>query len=391
MRGKNLLALSLLASWVALVPFASLAGEGHLLLISESHASRSSYKQACFFYSLDLKTSSIAEVQRFQFEEAQPILRVDADPSRRQVLVWVDNPASHTVEAHILSVDGLDETDHITFPASGILPRCYHFDETTSTPLLAVESWSGDPAQRKIHVASRGAARQIAERRELSDADGRHILLSGDASVRAVASNGIPLSYNATARKLVAGSLARVQLEFPVDEKTAELIEKQPKRPAMGVVCNDSRASLIAWGVPLGQKTGGRFYLFDKEDSSWKLLIAKGDASNAQMFKNWISIQEENWRGGGVFRMTGEFEFYNRDDATSFTWRATSNDDLAQRAEILAMWEKDFVYRLGTQIYHADIGNGKVANERLIFESKGVYHFQIDPIEQIHWAFRLPE
>jgi hypothetical protein len=304
----------------------------------------------------------------------------------------VDNPASHTVEAHILSVDGLDETDHITFPASGISPRCYHFDETTSTPLLAIENWVGAPAERKIYIASRGAGKEIAEKSELSDADGRHILLWGDPSARFAASNSIPLRYDSLARRFVEDNGTHVKLEFPVNEETAARIEGQPSPPAdPRLMCNDRRGAVIIWAVHMDNHIAARRYLFDKNTGSWKLLMAKKDASKVQMFQNWIAIQEEYAQGAGAFRMTGEFEFYNRDDATSFTWRATSNDDLAQRAEILAMWEKDFVYRLGTQIYHADIGNGKVANERLIFESKGVYHFQTDPIEQIHWAFRLPE
>jgi len=194
-------------------------------------------------------------------------------------------------------------------------------------------------------------------------------------------------------------------LEFPVDKETAELIEKQSSQlVSPRLVCNDRRAAVIIWGVPLENHIEARRYLFEKSTDSWKLLMAKGDASKVQMFQNWIVVQEKHARGG-TNRMTGEFALYGRDDGTSFAWRATADETLAQETEILGMWEKDFVYRVGVNLYGAEISGGKVVNEKMILDGRPLnqerYRYQdgrppelatvYNPINYVHWVFRMPE
>jgi hypothetical protein len=390
---KPLIALGALVSSLVLFPIAVLGTDGHLLLVSSLEQSPSS-TNACRFYSLDLKSSSIKTVGEIPFNKEQglEVARIDAYPNLRKLVIWVQNSASSKVEGNVVNVDQLTDIQHIAFPKLAGIPRCYYLDDATSKPVAAVEIRSAEPVKRKLYSASRGARDGLMIQQEESIVDGQNVLLPGDTSSRLPVFTSIPLRYDRTGRRFIQDSTTQVRLEFSVDEKTAVLIEKEPSQPVSPrLLCNDRLAAVIIWGVPLENHVEARRYLFEKSTRSWKLLTAREDASKVQMFQNWISIQEECARGGGVFRMTGEFTFYSRDEDTSFTWRATSDDTLAQETEILAIWQKDLVYRIDTKLYQADIAKDAVTNERLIFDGKDVYKDRINLIHEVHWVFRLPE
>jgi hypothetical protein len=394
--------LSFLMFWAMLCPLPVSETAEKLLLVSSLEQAPSE-TNACRFYALDPKTRAIQELYKIPFNKADgmAVVRIDAYPELRRLVIWAEKLASHEVEARVIDIDRLAETGQVAFPKSGIAPLCYYVDNPTSGPLLVLQDRAFDPVSKRMNAAQDKlytallpiVDRQVEAPKEVPSVDGRNVLLPGDSDCRLPVFSSVALRYDAPLRRFVQDDTRRIRVEFPVDEKTAALMESQPTLPGTGrLFCNDDRAALISWGhVQPERGTGRCFYLLRRDAGSWKQLIAKGDTSKPQMFQDWIVVQEIFWRGPAVARMTGEFQLYSRDEETSFTWRATSDDRLAQDTEIVAMWEKDFVYRLGTTLYQADIGNGKVSNERLIFDGKDVYQGRINLIQAVHWVFRMKE
>ena len=168
---------------MVLFPLAALGTDGHLLLVSSLEQSPSS-TNACRFYSLDLKSSSIKTVGEIPFNKEQgvEVARVDAYPNLRKLVIWAQNSASGKVEGYGVNVDQLTDIQRISFPELVGIPRCYYLDDATSKPLAAVEIRSAEPAKRKLYSASRGARDGLTIQKQDSTMDGQDILLpqSGD-------------------------------------------------------------------------------------------------------------------------------------------------------------------------------------------------------------------
>jgi hypothetical protein len=382
---KHLAAVNILTVCLLLFPGTPSRAVDRLLLVS--CLEQGTRTEPCRLYTLNIESSSIAKSLEIPFEN-RDVEHVDAYPQYRRFVIWTKAQKGKEVESLIVNVDHLESVERISFPMCDGSLRGYLQDTVSSGPLVIAEYRSAQSEKSKLHSASLN--RDAKSKEEPSFIEAADFVMPGVAGPRGHTSFSIPLEYKKDERRFVQNGTSHIKVDLSVDARTVATVAQQPVRSSPMLVCADQKAIVVRWNVPLEENLGVRFYVFKKNTDSWRLFTAKKDNSRLQMFPEWLAIQEEYARGS-TSRKTGEFAFYNRDENTSFTWQATSDDTLAQEAEVLAVWEKNFVYRLDTKLYEAEIVNGTVTNQRLIFDGANMREDQINPIRYVHWVFRLPK